>query len=89
MTFIKLDNFDSGSFKDVFFDAQDNLSEPARVVMENLINYTKYFDDKISTKEIARWQGRRDVVNRIIGMLNVKPQDVVMFRGKGEVDGLV
>ena len=81
----------SYSYTDIIFDADRTLSQPAREVLADLMNCSQFYDinDRCDYGAMARVTGRRDVLSRIIGMLNLRDKDVVMFRGKGKVDGLV
>lgn len=69
------------SYRQAFCGGGEELSPEGKDVMTDLMNYANFLDDKMGDNEAVRKLGQRDVVNRIIGMLNWDETKIVMSKG--------
>lgn len=72
---------EADSYRAVFCGGGDELSPEGKDVMKDLMNYANFLDDKMEDSEAVRKLGQRDVINRIIGMLNWDETKIVMSKG--------
>ena len=79
------------SYKDTFLMPDGTLRASSRDIFKHLLGYSHFFDDSIKSDAIslARVAGRRDVVAKIMQMMNISEETMATYNSGGNNDGLV